>query len=301
MNSEPLVSVLMTAYNREKFIASAIESVLASNYKNFELIIVDDGSTDRTIEIAKAFGNSDPRIRVYLNEKNLGDYFNRNKAASYAKGKYIKYLDSDDLIYPHGLGVMVLAMEKFPDAAVGISTGSTQDRDPFPYQLAPREAYLKNFFEQGIFNTGPSGLIFRRDHFDAIGGFSGIRYIGDAEINLRLAASAPVVVMGPALIYWRIHEGQEFTAGLTGTGYLELSLPMLRRELAKPECPLTKTEVEDVLTHYRKVYSRRLINLALKQKQPGKALELKKTLSLGAKDLLRSVLFMNRALKQRNG
>src|SRR5258708_39815278 len=103
MKSDPLVSILMTAYNREKYIAEAIESVLTSSYTNFELIIVDDCSTDNTLTIAKSYEKNDARIKVYLNEKNLKDYPNRNRAASHAKGKYIKYLDYDDKINNWGL------------------------------------------------------------------------------------------------------------------------------------------------------------------------------------------------------
>ncbi len=89
MNDQPLVSVLMTAFNREKYIAVAIQSVLNSSYKNFELIIADDGSTDNTVAIARSYANLDLRITVFINEKNLGDYSNRNKAATYAKGEFI--------------------------------------------------------------------------------------------------------------------------------------------------------------------------------------------------------------------
>ena len=89
----------MTAYNRQDYIAEAIESVLASTYKNFELIISDDCSSDQTLEIARGFALKDERIKVFVNEKNLGDYPNRNKAASYARGKYIQYIDSDDLLH----------------------------------------------------------------------------------------------------------------------------------------------------------------------------------------------------------
>src|SRR5690606_2521559 len=100
--STPLVSVLMTVYNREKYIAEAIKSVLASTYQNWELIIVDDQSMDNSVAIAQSFAQKDPRIQVHVNKENLGDYPNRNRAASYAKGKYLKYVDSDDLIYPYG-------------------------------------------------------------------------------------------------------------------------------------------------------------------------------------------------------
>ena len=72
----PLVSVLMTAYNRQQFIAEAIESVLASTYINFELIIVDDCSKDDTVLIAKTYEKLDARIQVHINEQNLGDYGN---------------------------------------------------------------------------------------------------------------------------------------------------------------------------------------------------------------------------------
>src|SRR5258705_9727856 len=98
MNPQPFVSVLMTAYNREKYIGEAIKSVLASGYTNFELIIVDDCSGDNTVTIAKTFEQRDARIKVYVNEKNLGDYPNRNKAAGYENGEFIMYLDSDDPI-----------------------------------------------------------------------------------------------------------------------------------------------------------------------------------------------------------
>ena len=155
--SAPLVSVLMTAYNREKYIAEAIESVLASSFKDFELIIVDDCSKDRTVEIARRY-TSDSRVQVRVNEKNLGDYPNRNRAASFACGKYLKYLDSDDVIYPHGLEVMVSSMERFPDAVLGLIRPQRNDR-PDPAQISPKEAYVQHFLKGGFLDAGPSGTI----------------------------------------------------------------------------------------------------------------------------------------------
>src|SRR6186713_1635409 len=106
-DAQPLVSVLMTSYNREKYISDAIESVLASTYVNFEVIVVDDCSKDRTVELARSYAERDSRIKIYENEKNLGDYPNRNRAATYAKGKYLKYIDADDYIYPWGLELLI--------------------------------------------------------------------------------------------------------------------------------------------------------------------------------------------------
>ena len=86
----PLVSILMTAYNREMFIAEAIESVLGSSYSNFELIIVDDCSVDETAKIARKYFETDQRIKLFVNETNQGQFKNRNIVASYASGKYLK-------------------------------------------------------------------------------------------------------------------------------------------------------------------------------------------------------------------
>ena len=79
------VSILTTVYNRDKYLAACIDSVLASSYQDWELIIVDDVSSDGSVSIALAYEQKDARIKVYVNDKNLGDYPNRNKAASYAK------------------------------------------------------------------------------------------------------------------------------------------------------------------------------------------------------------------------
>lgn len=105
MDRKPIVSILTTVYNREKYIADCIESVLSSKFQDWELIIVDDQSKDKSVAIAEEYAATDARIQIYVNEHNLGDYPNRNQAVTYANGKYIKFLDADDLIYPHGLGI----------------------------------------------------------------------------------------------------------------------------------------------------------------------------------------------------
>jgi glycosyltransferase involved in cell wall biosynthesis len=176
---DPLVSVLMTAYNRDRFIAEAIESVLKQTYSNFELIIVDDCSTDKTPDIARSFQLKDSRIRFYINDKNLGDYHNRNKAASFAKGVYLKYLDADDVLYPNGLSEMVKAIELYPAAAFGLQCPSTLLHFQLPQILYPKDSLNKHYFNGGVFISGPSGSIIRKDIFDKVGGLSGKRFLGD--------------------------------------------------------------------------------------------------------------------------
>jgi glycosyltransferase involved in cell wall biosynthesis len=129
-NSNPLVSILMTAYNRELFIREAIESVLKNTYQNFELIIVDDGSKDQTVNIANDYAQKDCRIKVFVNENNIGDYPNRNRAASYAKGKYIMFCDSDDSLIQNGVERCIESMFKFPTAKFGMYW-AYYERDPF--------------------------------------------------------------------------------------------------------------------------------------------------------------------------
>ena len=94
--ARPLVSVIMPAYNGEEYIREAISSVCSQTYTNWELLILDDCSTDRTGEIAEGFAALDPRIRLLRNEKNMGVARTRNRGFDLAKGQWIALLDSDD-------------------------------------------------------------------------------------------------------------------------------------------------------------------------------------------------------------
>ncbi len=108
---DELVSIIMPSYNTEKFISETIDSVLTQTYTNWELIIVDDCSTDNTDEVVKSF-LSDDRIKYIKNEKNSGAAFSRNRALCEAKGKWIAFLDSDDVWLPEKLEKQIAFMEK---------------------------------------------------------------------------------------------------------------------------------------------------------------------------------------------
>ena len=105
----PLVSVSMPVYNAERYIAEAIKSILAQTYQNFELIIVDDGSTDRTREIVESF--TDPRIIKVYSDRNRGLITTRNRIAQIARGKYLALLDADDTAFPDRLALQVQFLE----------------------------------------------------------------------------------------------------------------------------------------------------------------------------------------------
>lgn len=100
-----LVSVIMPSWNTERFIAQSIESVIRQTYENWELVIVDDCSTDNTEEVVKGF--KDPRIKYFRNEKNSGAALTRNRALREAQGEWVAFLDSDDLWAPEKLEKML--------------------------------------------------------------------------------------------------------------------------------------------------------------------------------------------------
>ncbi len=199
----------MTAYNRQKYIADAIESVLASTYRNLELIIVDDCSKDNTVAIARQYASKDSRVSVYVNEKNLGDYPNRNQAASYAKGAYIKYVDADDTIYPWGLEVVVKYMEQNPEAGYGLDSIEQDPVRPFPILLNPTQAYERNYFYMSFFNKAPGSCIIRTNVFRDAGGFSGKWMVGDVELWHKLSRTYNVLLMPHGVIWSRVHDEQE--------------------------------------------------------------------------------------------
>lgn len=109
----PLVSVLMTVYNSDKFLNKAIDSILEQTYENLEFLIVNDGSTDKSAEIVRAY--KDPRIVFLENDGNKGIVYSRNRLLDISKGKYLAVLDSDDVALPTRLEKQVEFMESHPE------------------------------------------------------------------------------------------------------------------------------------------------------------------------------------------
>lgn len=197
----------MTSFNREKYIAEAIESVLLSTYTNFELYIVDDRSTDNTVAIAKTYEAKDHRIKIFVNEQNLGDYPNRNNAVNFAKGKYIMYCDSDDCFFIDTIEYCVNAMENFPSAGIGLYYAADKSA---PFILKEKDAIKKHFFDNPILNIGPGGTIMHRNFFLTIGGYPE-KYgpANDMYFNLKVSCETDILFLPKLFLFYRIHEGQE--------------------------------------------------------------------------------------------
>jgi GT2 family glycosyltransferase len=233
----------LTSYNREHYIAEAIESVLAQSEADFELIISDDRSTDGTVAIINDYARRDSRIRVALNERNLGDYANRHRAAKLAHGRFLKYHDSDDVMYRHCLATMVEPLEAEPRAAFALSCSAGWPGGPCPMLLTPRLAYEREFLGYGLFNQGPASALFRTDAFRTLGGFPEVAYSGDYLFWLRACASVNILLVSGDLFYYRRHPGQELVHSASHAAYARAAAEAWRM-LNSADCPLQDEAAE---------------------------------------------------------
>lgn len=264
--NEPLVSVLMTAYNREKFISEAIESVLVSTYKNIELIIVDDCSVDDTVKIAQSYALIDTRIRLIVNEINLGDYPNRNKALSLSKGEYCMFVDSDDKILINGIQNCVKQMKLFPEAAFGIFSTKMSNIK----LLNSNEAFQLHFFNQPFLIVGPGGTIQKTDFAKRIGGYP-VKYgpANDMYYHLKVACHTPIVLLHFDFIYYRRHDGQEINNHYS---YLYNNYNYLQDALTELPMPLSSNEKKWIEKKNKRRFLTNILRFYLR------TLNLKKTL-----------------------
>lgn len=284
----PRVSVLVTVYNREAYLAQTLRSILASSFRDFEVVVVDDCSRDQSAAIAENIAAEDQRVRVVRNETNLGDYGNRMKAASLACGAYLKYVDSDDLIYPHTLNVMVDAMERNSSVALALSHSLSEDEEPYPWILTPTESYRKHFLGRGCFSCGPTGAIIRRTAFEEVGGFrKEWRVLSDIDLWLRLGARWPVALLPPGLVWWRRHPGQEYLSADASLIYLERGFELSIQSLQDASGPLSDVDLRAAVTRVKDHHARRLLALGFRHHQFRLATRLFQSSNLSLADLLR--------------
>ncbi len=211
----PLVSVLMPAYNAEKYIAKSIQSILDQTFKDFELIIIDDASTDKTFDISQEF--KDKRIILIRNEKNLYIAENRNKALSFAKGKYIVWQDADDISYKYRLEKQVEFMEKTLDVGIcgGYLDSFTNEKitDTRKY-FSDDKNLRKRIFKQSPV-AQPSAII-RKECFTKVGLYN-VKYppAEDLDMSFRIGTHYKFANLQISLIKYREHPNsatfQKFT------------------------------------------------------------------------------------------
>lgn len=189
--TNPLVTVVTVTYNSSAYVRDAIESVLAQTYKNIEYIIGDDCSTDNTWQIIQEY--KDPRIKAYRNEVNLREYPNRNKAIEMAQGKYLMFIDGDDIIYPNGISVFVEYALKFPGVGLIIQKGY-YNNVVFPVVLQPADV-IKNCFlgRRSLLSSSFASNFFDANILKSIGGLSTKYRSGDDEVRVRIGCEYPIL------------------------------------------------------------------------------------------------------------
>lgn len=168
---EPLVSIVTPVYNSENYFEDCIESVLKQTYKNWEYIIVDDCSTDRTLQIAKRYADLDKRIKLHVNGENLGHFKNGNFAFTLMsdESKFCKVIHADDWMFPDCVSRMVEVAEEHPKIGVVSSyrlDGKKVGLDglPYPSNYIPGREIARNYLLYGAYYFGsPSSLLIRSD------------------------------------------------------------------------------------------------------------------------------------------
>lgn len=231
LRSSPLVSVVMPVFNAAKFIRESVGSVLAQTYQDWELLLVDDGSTDGSSEIARRFSESEPTRIRYLEHPghaNRGATVSRNLAIQHARGPYIAPLDADDVWFPQKLAEQVALMEAHTEAAMVFGgplywrswTGSPADAEADairPIWTAPNELVRPPEMLRISYPLGgggapcPSDLLLRTEFVRRIGGFEedfvGIYQLFEDQAFLAKAyLNGAVFVADACWTKYRVHE-----------------------------------------------------------------------------------------------
>jgi glycosyltransferase involved in cell wall biosynthesis len=247
--SAPAVSVLMTAYNRERYIGEAIQSVLAQTFTDFELIVCDDASNDRTVEIANGYARADRRVRVVVNDANVGDFANRRLIASFARGRFLRYHDSDDVMYRHCLATVVEPLSAEPTAGFALSGGHHWPGGPCPMLLTPALAYEREFLGSGLFHLGPASALFRAEVYHDLGGFPDAGVASDYLFWLRACARVNTLLVPADLFYYRIHPGQQLTSRNSALDYAK-ARRVAWEALNSGDCPLRGAALEQAKRNF---------------------------------------------------
>ena len=207
-------SVLMTIYNKADFLSEAIESVLNQNFSDFELILIDDQSTDSSIEIARKYASSDSRIQVFQNSRNLGDYPNRNQAIRCANYEYLKFVDADDTLEANGLAIYHAAIQQFEalNPAYYFNVANPLVTCPKTQILSSRAAYRRHYIDgDRTFHAAPSSCVYKKSFIQQFGAFERAPLTGDFSMAHRLSMHAQSVLIETpvSIAKWRRHPNQQ--------------------------------------------------------------------------------------------
>ncbi len=209
MSASPKVTVVIPVYNREKYVGEAIESILEQTFSDFELLVIDDGSTDKSREVVRSY--YDPRIRLVCNESNEGIPRTRNKGIQFVRSEYLAFLDSDDWAYPKRLAKQVAFLDRHPDyVAVGawvdwMDEESRSLRRVKRKPVLPDEIAAQRLFQQGIENSASmarAGVLREYKHQEEYD------VSEDFDLWARIAARYKLATLPDVLVRRRMHSGR---------------------------------------------------------------------------------------------
>ena len=209
---EPLISVIVPVYNAVEFLDQCLKSIVAQTYRNLEILVVDDGSTDGSGELCDQWAARDARIRV-IHQPNGGHSAARNTALDVMSGELVMMVDSDDLLHPEFACTLLQVLNQSDaDIAVGEYVAFYTDDLAFPAQtgeaavrcLNQQEALLAVFYQQGLTHS-PWGRLFKASLFDGIRFPLGIIYEDLAIIYPLLLKCSKVATVNRVLYGYRQH------------------------------------------------------------------------------------------------
>ncbi len=201
-----LISIVLPIYNGEKYMRESIDSVLAQTYRNWELLILDDCSTDATSKIAQEYVKQDSRIRYYRNEENLRLPKNLNRGFSLARGQYLTWTSDDNRYKPHALEVMLSALQSAPDADFTFASCRVIDGEgrEIEYMMVSEDS------KRRIVGSNPVGacFLYTRKAYEAVGEYDpDYVLVEDFDYWQRVMARFQAVAIPEILYEYRFHEG----------------------------------------------------------------------------------------------
>lgn len=261
----PLVSVVIPAFNAEKTIEETIQSVLNQTFSDFELIVVNDGSTDRTLETINQI--KDPRIKIFSYPNSGCVAISRNRGFTHASGEYIAFLDADDLWKPEKIEAQVAALKVNPQAAVAYSWVDRIDDNNQFLQKGSRvningkvyaELLVSNFLDNG------SNPLIRKEAFQEIKGFDEtLLHAEDQDLYIRLAARYDFVVVPHPHILYRVSANSKSANVIRMEGHV---LKVIDQAFKQAPESLQHLKKESLSQLYRHLTVRSLQGLSGRQK-----------------------------------
>lgn len=220
-----LISILLPVFNGEKFLQAAIDSVLAQTHQNFELIIVDDCSTDGSVSIVERLQVQDSRIKFFKSKTNVGLFANYNRCLEYALGEYVKPFAQDDLLAPAALAKMLEVLESDMTLALTSCARNIIDADgnvtrtrsviPESRKLRGQDAILYNMLALTNWIGEPSTVMFRKQ-FSGTGFDTNLFHYGDIDMWFRVLLNGEYFFISEPLASFRTHSASATSKNLSG-------------------------------------------------------------------------------------